>query len=255
MLARWHRISRDLKHRQFIDVYVISFVAFVLAGLSLVTDIVPEQVRWAALLAGMGVLVLRITIPQPPSSLDNVLQDRFAFDATPISERIRNAKELWVFAPSAVNLLSSYNCEILRKGPLSRTEGVVRVVVLDSARETAVELAKRQLDDSLDYPVQDFAASLRTTLSLLRSMAAWQISGSFGYRVLDYNPGFSLVAIDPSARNGRIIVEFHGFHNEATSSRMHIEITRNESDHWYSYWTDQFDRIWEAASLPAGKTA
>ena len=129
----------------------------------------------------------------------------------------------------------------------------MRVVVLDPSRETAVQLATRQLDDALDYPIQDFAACLQTTTSLLRSMAAWQVSGSFEYRFLDYNPGFSLVAIDPSSRTGRIIVEFHGFHNESTSSRMHIEITRNQSDHWYGYWTDQFNRIWEATSLSADK--
>ena len=60
-----------------------------------------------------------------------------------------------------------------------------------------------------------------------------------------------MVAIDPSSRGGRVIVEFHAFHNEATSSRMHVELTRKQSDHWYSYWTDQFERIWSAAAPPA----
>jgi hypothetical protein len=82
-------------------------------------------------------------------------------------------------------------------------------------------------------------------------MSTWNTSGSFGYKVLDYNPGFSLVAIDPTARNGHIIVEFHGFHNEATSTRMHIELSRQQSEKWYAYWTDQFEGIWDAASAPA----
>jgi hypothetical protein len=251
MFVGWRRIGRDLRKRRFVDAYTVAFVAFVLAGLSLVTDIVPDQVRWAALLAGVGILVLRITIPESSArTIDDLLNDRFAFDANPLTDRLKNGKEVWVFAPSGVNLLSAHNCEILRTGPLSRTGGVVRVVVMDPAQEAAMQLARRQLDDALDYPVQDFKASLQTTVRLLSTMAAWQVNGSFEYRFLDYNPGFSLVAIDPSSRNGRIIVEFHGFHNEATSSRMHIEIARNQSDHWYGYWTDQFNRIWEAASLP-----
>ncbi len=213
MFVGWRRIGRDLKQRRFVDAYTVAFVAFILAGLSLVTDIVPDQVRC----------------------------------------RLRNAREVWVFAPSGVNLLSAHNCEILRIGPLSRAGGVVKVVVLDPAQAVAVQLATRQLDDSLDYPVQDFTESLQTIMGLLRAMAAWQVNGSFEYRLLDYNPGFSLVAIDPSSRSGRIIVEFHGFHNEATSSRMHIEISRGQSDHWYSYWIDQFDRIWEATSLPTDR--
>src|SRR5262249_31348097 len=139
------------------------------------------------------------------------------------------------------------------QGPLSRPDGAVRVVVLDPAQEAAVQLATRQLDDALDYPMQDFAPSLHAAIRVLNGMATWRITGSFEYRLIDYNPGFSLVAIDPTARNGRVIVEFHAFHNEATSSRMHIEIDRRQSTHWYAYWTDQFARIWGSAHLPANK--
>jgi hypothetical protein len=81
-------------------------------------------------------------------------------------------------------------------------------------------------------------------------MHAWKARGSFDYKLLNYNPGFSLVAVDPSSRNGQVIVEFHGFHNEATSSRMHIELTRQQSERWYTYWTEQFQRIWDAAAPP-----
>ena len=48
---------------------------------------------------------------------------------------------------------------------------------------------------------------------------------------------FSLISIDPTTRKEHVIVEFHGFHNEATSSRMHVEVTRRQSDYWYAYWT------------------
>jgi len=80
-------------------------------------------------------------------------------------------------------------------------------------------------------------------------MQAWSTQGSLEYRLLDYSPGFSLVAIDPGKRHGTVIVEFHGFHNESTTSRMHIELTRMDSHHWYAYWIDQFDYIWKAARL------
>lgn len=254
MSAGWRRIGRDLKNRRYIDAYSIAFVALVLAVLSLVPDIVPDQLRWAALLAGVGILVLRITIPDSlAGTIDELLNDRFAFDNNPLSERIKNAAEVWIFAPTAVNLLSAHNCELLRTGVLNKPDGSLRVVVLDPANEAAVRLATRQLDDSLDYPVQDFGASLQSVIRQLRAMASWQVRGSFDYRLLDYNPGFSIVAIDPTTRSGRVIVEFHGFHNEATSSRMHIEIPRKQSDHWYAYWTDQFNRIWEAASSPTSE--
>jgi hypothetical protein len=252
MPAGWRRIGRDLKNRRHVDAYSIAFVTFVLAVLSLVPDVVPDQLRWAALLAGVGILVWRITISEPlTGTIDALLNDRLAFDGKPLSERLKNAAEVWIFGPTAVNILSAYNCELLRTGVLNKPDGIVRVVVLDPANESAVQLAVRQLDDSLDYPVQDFRASLQTTMHQLGTMASWHLRGSFEYRLLDYNPGFSLVSIDPTTHNGHVIVEFHGFHNEATSSRMHIEISRKHSDHWYAYWTNQFTRIWEASS-PAG---
>lgn len=252
MSGGWRRIGRDLKERRHIDAYSIAFVTLVLAVLSLVPSIVPDELRWAALLAGVGILVWRITIPERiAGTMDDLLNDRFAFDRLPLSERLRDAQEVCIFAPTAVNILSAHDCELLRTGVLSRPDGIVRVVVLDLQNESVVHLATRQLDDSLDYPIQDFRASLQVTMRQLGIMASWNVNGSFDYRILDYNPGFSLISVDPTSRKGHVIVEFHGFHNEATSSRMHIEISRQQSEHWYTYWTDQFSRIWDASVLPA----
>lgn len=250
MPSAWRRIGHDLKNRRYVDAYSVAFVTLALAVLSLVPDLIPDSVRWAVLLAGVGLLVLRITIPDSSAgSIDGLLNDRVAFDNNPIAERLRSASEVWIFAPTAVNFLSQ-NSEILRTSVLSKSDGTVRVVVLNPANDASVQLATRQLDDSVDYPTQDVSATLQTTTHLLRSMASWPVRGSFGYRFLDYSPGFSLVAVDPNRRDGSVIVEFHGFHNEATSSRMHIEILRRQSDHWYAYWIEQFNRIWEGAVGP-----
>jgi len=213
-----------------------------------------DQLRWSVVLAALGLLVLRISVPEtgPEASLDGLLLDRFAFDAVPLADRLRDAREVWIFAPSAANLLTSHNCELLRTGPLSRDGGIVRVVVLDPSRGAVIELATRQLDDALTQPSHEFPAALAATVGKLQTMARWPVAGSFEYRLLAYNPGFSLVAIDPGARGGRLIVEFHAFHNEATSSRMHVEITRKQSDRWYTYWAEQFEYLWAEASAPDG---
>jgi hypothetical protein len=199
----------------------------------------------------VGLLVYRITLPDAPSSgLNDLLNDRTAFEGNPLIQRVRTAREVWIFAPSAINILSAQHCEQLRHGPLGRADGILRAVVLDPRNETAMRLATRQLDDSLDYPIQDFRASLQTTLQQIRTMSGWATSGDLRWRLLDYNPGFSLVAIDPSTRHGSVIVEFHAFHNETTSSRMHLQLTRRASERWYLYWLEQFDRIWQEATEP-----
>jgi hypothetical protein len=249
MSAGWRRVVEDLKSRRHIDAYSVATVSFLLAVLSLVPDIIPDPVRWAALLAGVGLLVWRVTLPaESRATFDELLSDRFAFDATPFADRLKNASEVWIFAPSGVNLLSAHNCELLRKEILSKPDGTLRVVVLNGRNQAAVRLATRQLDDSLDYPVQEFQTALQATVRQLEAMTSWNVPGHFNYRFLDYNPGFSLVCIEPTGKGGCIIVEFHGFHNEATSSRMHLEIGPRSSSKWFAYWMNQFNRIWDSAS-------
>jgi len=252
MREAFRRIGHDLRQLRNIDAYAAALIVFVFAVLSVAGDILPANARWAVLLVGVGVLVFRVTLPDRyDGSADDVLKDRSAFEDSPFPARLRGANELWVFAPSAINLLAPQNCDTIRTTILANPDGVVRIVVLDPAVETAVQLATRQLDDSLDFPSQLFRSSLEATVRQLQRMAAWQERGSFEYRLADYSPGFSLVAIDPGTRHGVVIVEFHGFHNQVTNTRMHIELTRSISDQWCTYWLGQFERIWQAARPPA----
>jgi hypothetical protein len=245
------RIGRDLTSRHNVEAYAVAGLAFVFAVLSVVGDVLPEGLRWAALFAGVGLLVYRLTLPSESNSVEDQLLDRASFDERPFAALVDRAREVWIFAPSAVNVLNPRTCEALRSKVLARSDGVVRVVVLDPDQHEAVRLAAKQLDDSVDFPVQQLGPSLMATLGQLRLMMSWAVPGSLGYRLLDYNPGFSLVAVDPGQRHGTVIVEFHGFHNESIISRMHIELRRSDKQQWYAYWIDQFDHIWHAARAPS----
>jgi hypothetical protein len=246
------RIGSDLRQLHNIDAYAGAVVVFTFAVLSISGDVLPDNARWAVLLAGIGILVFRMTLPDRyEGSSDDVLRDRTAFEDKSFPARLRDACEVWVFAPSAINLLTPQNCDTIRAKILAQPDGVVRAVVLDPAEEVAVELATRQLDDSLDQPSQLFRSSLEATIGQLQRMAGWKERGSFQYKLAAYSPGFSLVAVDPGTRHGIVIVEFHGFHNQVTNTRMHIELSRANSEQWYTYWIGQFERIWQAAKDPA----
>lgn len=249
----FRRIGHDLRQLRNVDAYAIALLVFVFAVLSMAGDILSDNARWAVLLIGVGVLVFRVTLPDRyEGSADDVLKDRTAFEDRPLSARLREATELWVFAPSAINLMTPQNCDTIRTAILAKPDGAVRLAVLDPAAETAVQFATWQLEASLDFPSQVFRSSIEATVRQLRRMAAWRERGSFEYRLAAYNPGFSLVAIDPGTRHGVVIVEFHGVHNQVTGDRMHIELSRATSDQWYTYWLAQFERIWQAAQAPAG---
>jgi hypothetical protein len=252
MLRFVRRFVSDVRERRYLDAYGVGFVVLVVAVLSVVGDNLPDDVKWAAVLAGVGILVIRVTMPEsrPHPRRDLVLGDRSAFDDSPLSERLKRAKRVWIFAPSAANVLSEQHVQIIRKHVLARESGHLRVVVLDPTVTPAVELAVRQLDESLEFPRRNFRNDLTLVVEELCQMSRWDIRGKFSYRFLDYNPGFSIIALESDVSDDLVVVEFHGFHNESTASRMHVEFTGEDNPRWYSYWTRQFEHIWENARAP-----
>ncbi|MEU4569512.1 hypothetical protein [Micromonospora sp. NPDC023956] len=228
-------------------------MTLVVAALTMVGADLPDDVRWSVLFGALGLLVLRTAAATWTSGAsDRVLLDRAAFLTDPINERLRLAREVLVFAPTGENLLNRERCEVLRSGPLSRQDGSVRVVVLGGSGTEDSAHVVRQLDELLEIPVQQAADSLRETHQRLASMARWQVPGSFAYRTISVSPGFSIVSVDPSRRDGFVIVEFHGFRSDTIASRMHLRLVRGQDDPWYDYWLEQFHAIWEAADSRQG---
>lgn len=244
------RIGRDLKARRHIEVYVVAGVSVVLAVLSLVGDLVGDGVRWSVVLAALGLLTYQLALPDGAGDLDTVLHSRAVFDDTTFSSRLLRATEVWVYGPSAVNLLTADAADVLRTRVLSQPAGTVRVVVLDRSQREAMAIAARQLDESLDFQSIDLARALEVTVDRLEKIGAWTVAGTFEYRFAPFNPGFSIVALDPKSKNGLLIIEFHGLNNESTGSRMHIELRREDSEHWYGYWCAQFECLWNGARPP-----
>ena len=264
MPGRLRAAGREILALRNVDAYAAVLVAVVLALLTLVGDAFDrtgptapgepllDKLRWAAALAALAVLVFRsVAPPRSRDRFDEVADDRSGYDRRPLRARWSDAREVCVFAPSGVNLLSPQNSDLLRRTVLARPDGRVRIIVLDGEDGDAVALASRQLDDELDYPMQRMGPSLQATTERLRTMAAWPVSGTLEYRSVGFNPGFSLVLTDPGRRGGVAVVEFHGFHNETTEARMHLEITREVSDRWLGYWTEQFEHMWRRARSPS----
>jgi hypothetical protein len=241
------RVFADLKARRNLDSYVISAAALVAAVLGLLNDIVPPQFQMTILLAGVALLVLNLSAPEEGGAgrLDDYLNDRA--NLGPFRERIQAAHKLWIYAPSAANILRTENADAIRKGILAHPDGEFRIIIQDPAASEAVQILIKQLDESLDFQIQSLPDEIQKTIKQLRLMRSWTTTGKFDYRLLEYGPGFSLVAVDPHKPDGVVIVEIHGFHNESTESRMNIEITRQQSERWYTYWVNQFEYMWQRA--------
>lgn len=246
----WKRFWDDIRHRRHIESYVVSALLIVFAVLSIVEDLLNTQMKLAALMAGVGLLVYNMTIPEGGDTrrLDDFLNDRSSF--TPLPERLKNAKTLWIYAPSAINILNEVNTQAIQRQILSHPEGNLRVMIQDPEKTQEVARLKKQLDENVKYQMQDLPGAIQDTLKLLGKMTKWEKRGLFEYRLLAFNPGFSMIVIDPDKKTGVVIVEFYGFTHEHTASRMHIEITRDQSERWYTYWVEQYDAMWKEARSP-----
>ncbi|RCW46721.1 hypothetical protein DFQ14_10157 [Halopolyspora algeriensis] len=252
MVSFFRRFADDVRRRRYLDAYAAGFVAFAMAAVTIFVDTLGDELRWAAALAGIGITVLRLTSPENRAAATRgaSVGDRSVFDDNPLAERLKTAREVCVFAPSAVNVLSEQYSETLRRDVLGRRQGRVRVIVLDPAERAAVSLAVRQLDESLDYQRSDLRADLGSVVEELRRMSEWDVEGNFEFGFLPYNPGFSLLALNPNSSDGVVLVELHGFHNESTAKRMHVEFTRGSDPYWYEYWCHQFERMWSRSRVP-----
>lgn len=244
------RVREDLRRRRNLEAHAFTAGALACSLLSVFGDLAPPGLRWGVLTSGVALLVARAAAPDGTRSPTRLLGDRQAFDARRLGERLSIAREVWLFAPSGKNILTSPNGDVLRQHVLSRPDADVRVVVLDEGAETSVRLATRQLTEATRFPGQPFPESLHTAMSYLRGLAQAPYAGAFGFRVYGYNPGFSIVAVDPTASDGAILVELHGVRNGSTADRMHLWLTRPEQPQWYDYWCDQFRHIWATAAAP-----
>lgn len=228
------RIGSDIVAGRNIEAYVISVIAVILAIAGVVDDAIPTDWKLAAILAALALLVFQTTRPEKQAAdLDSVLHNRQAMGA--FHDLIHGTRTLWIYGPSAINVLRDMpfiKREILDHG------GKVRVMIQDPESQIGMQILHDQMDKTLDLE-----KSIQMSLDILANAARWGVE----YRLKDYNPGFSMVVIDPDKRNGRVIVEFLGFRNELITDRMHISISREQSQYWFDHWTKQYEALWDSA--------
>ncbi|MBZ0292244.1 MAG: hypothetical protein K8L99_06715 [Anaerolineae bacterium] len=234
------RIGSDIAEGRNIESYVVTLVAIVLAVIGVVDDVVPESVKFATVLAALALLVFQSTRPEETiPDLDAVLLDRQSYG--PFREFIANAQELWIYGPSAVNVLrnaADIKTEVLDKG------GSVRVLLQDLNSDIGMKVLYQQLDK-----VYDLADDIKSSERILKSMQAWA-PDRVDYGYLPYSPGFSLIVVDPDGKNGRMIIELYGYQNELITERMHVVIERHQSQYWFEYWDKQYQVMWNSRRQP-----
>ncbi|RMG84878.1 MAG: hypothetical protein D6712_10485 [Chloroflexi bacterium] len=239
-IARLFReIADDILNGRHIETYFVTAAGLVLIAVEFFGD-APEDLQLTALLMGVTLLVFNLTRRDRTNiDLDSVLKDRQSLPD--FREYIKGGKDLYIYAPSAVNVLArspDIEREILQRG------GKLRVVLQDPNAKNNIAI----LQDQLDHMAKLLEADIERSVNILEGLKqrGWDVE----YRFLQYSPGFSLVLINPDERDGRAVVEFFGISNDQITDRMHISIEREESTYWLEYWERQFNIIWDKARSP-----
>ncbi len=235
------RVADDIRERRHLEAYSLFLLTLALT----VVSVVGLSARFvnAMVLAGLAFLILWTTGARAGEgaggvSLDTVLRNRDSYGS--FSDLLAGATELWMYAPTGLNVFLRHSADIRRW--MERRGTSARVVILDPDSRV-LDATRMQLDKSTDFDTA-LRASL-ATLARLDPLEGVQL------RLLGFNPGFSLVVLDPNRGSGRVIVEFHGFQDDGIGDRMHVEIQRSQSLHWFEYWVARFEAIWNAAREPA----
>ncbi|MEP7292295.1 MAG: hypothetical protein ABI835_10950 [Chloroflexota bacterium] len=228
------RIIDDLINLRNVDAYVVSFIGIALVILGLIGT-ADDHLYLTVITAALVVLLFRTTTPPKKEvDLDTVLLDRQSY--TPLREFVQGAHTVWAYGPSAVNILRespTFKREVLDRG------GEMRVLLQDPEQAESLATLRQQLD-----PNNDLDHDIKGSLFTLKKMLDW---GRVDYRLLPYNPGFSILIVDPDGKDGRLTIEFFGYHNQLIDDRMHLLIERHSSQYWFEYWAKQYQIMWDAA--------
>ncbi len=71
--------------------------------------------------------------------------------------------------------------------------------------------------------------------------------GTLSVRMLSYAPSFGMTSLDPDKKQGVVYVEIFP-HKHGNKSAPKFELTLNNDKKWYTYFLEQFEEMWEAAT-------
>jgi|GEM_PF-615208 len=254
-------IINDLRRGRHLETYAVVVIGIILIVLDLFGSALVADDKLTVIIAALLILMFRSRSDLSSADiaastqqviqeiqknieahveLDQVLQDRQSYE--PFREFVQDATVLWVYGASGINVLK--NTRDLNS-IVSKPNGQLHVIIQDPTEAASMNVLHQQLDK-----YNDLQSDIQSTLFTLAALAR-QYSGKMEHRLLDYSPGFSLLVVDPDGPNGRLSVEFYGYRNDEIEERMHIIITRQQSQYWFEYWAKQFQIMWDHAKPPA----
>lgn len=177
------------------------------------------------------------------TSVSDILKDRNAY--VPLNETLDAAKHICLVGPSLINLFSHWKGYFYFT-KLNEHGATIHAITLDPDC-SAIESTAKCMNEPVDNLRLEIKNALLSVESMLRDEYGVK-KGVIELRLMQSNPNYSMVLIDPDKPNGRMFVEFIGYHSRL-HTRPHIELTRQRDKEWFDYFFSQYLALWDHSKV------
>ena len=188
-------------------------------------------------------LLKQIQLLKESPSVGAVLLDRDQY--IPFRELTASARKICLVGPTLVFLFNDFS-DYFRDIKLSKHGATIQAIILD-AESSAVESAAKCIDLPLEKIKREIEDTKLFVSSILQTKGGLK-DGKIELRTLSTSLNFSMVLIDPEMPNGKIFVEFIGYHAGVRNS-PHIELIRSRDEKWYEHFLQQYNHIHEDSEV------
>ena len=171
-------------------------------------------------------------------SLDAIIKCRK--DLEPLEDRLKHAKDIRITGGSLFRLSSEYIGFFEEK---AKDGCKIKFLVLNPEC-----LAAKLIAENIVYEadsIEVYKSHIKTALKNLKSLQL-KFPDQILIKTSECVPSFGLLICDPDKTFGNIMVEFYTL-AVPTRQRPHIILQKPREPQWFSFYFDQFNRIWEAS--------
>ncbi|GAA4064803.1 hypothetical protein [Streptomyces shaanxiensis] len=240
-----------------LDLYVtlIAAVTFGILGLmgKASQEVITSGILTVLALVGFSLLRMRMQGERINKSLTEISArpsaDSFfskVDDRDEIREMISSSREVWLHGWTLGIHLISYAEEIRR----AVARGLHVKILIIEPNSPAMSIAASEAEN---HSAGELSSNLEANLRRLVAPIAGSVAGRLEIRTLSHVPHNTVIASDPSAENGKIVMRIATFRADHWQ-RPTFTVTRQNDPGWYEFFKDQFDKKWGSAdpyaSLP-----
>jgi hypothetical protein len=189
---------------------------------------------------------LKMSLPDRPSALSffrtrpdflSMLQSAFQIDLCGVT------------LTNTINMQFSVLRERLEAG------AKVRILLVDPHTQAIEMSAQRSINPKdteyyrrrLESSLSDLTYLYKYNEDMKRIRKKMSKAGTLSVRLLSYAPSFGMTCLDPDKKQGLLYVEIFP-HKLGYKTAPKFELTLNNDKKWYTYFLEQFEQMWEAAT-------